>query len=1170
MQSMTRILLSRWLLSGLALAILAAIFWFFGPFWSLLAAFWPRAVIIGLFVAIWILANFWIDRRRRQREKSLEEGIAVPADTRAEQIATQETALAEKLKTAMALLRQARGGRGSLYEQPWYVLIGPPGAGKTTALMNAGLKFPLAAELGQTPIAGIGGTRLCDWWFTDEAVLIDTAGRYTTQDSDQAVDQAGWLTFLDLLKRTRSRQPLNGVIIAMGLPDIAAATAGERTAHARAIRQRIKEITRLGVRIPVYLLLTKADLIAGFAEFFDDLDSTGRAQVWGITFPDIDGVQGQVSLFEPEFGLLVKRIEARLIERIQAERSPDRRTLIAGFPAQLASLQDPVAAFLQESFEGSTLDPAPWLRGVYFTSGTQEGTPIDRLTGALSRAFGIDQRRTPSLRAQSGRSYFLERLLREVVFGEAMLGSMNVALARRRLALRAGGFAMILVCTIALLTGLLVSRSNNAAALALWRGRLAQEQKTAASLPLDPVSQVNLRPLLPMLNEARQLAQAEPVSGFEGLGLDQHRGLQEAGRTAYRNALDYALLPRLILQLEAEMRRGLNRPEYLYQATRVYLMLGNQGPLDRALVEAWMRLDWQRLYPALADTDMRTQMMRHLTALLSRPLPEMPLDGALVATARATFSRVPLAERVYSRIRDSASASRLPAWTPAEALGEAGVLLFARGSGKPLTDGLAGFYTVRGFYSVLLPALRHVSRDVAQESWVLGPQAEIDPHGKAIQSLESNVIRLYEQDYAAKWTALLDDLDLAPLGSLGQAVQTLYVLGLPQSPMQHLLVAVARQLTLSKPPAAPQAVGHSAGIGNNAAINAAGQRLKRVLTPEGSSAAPPGKETDQAFASLRRYVGNGGSGTPLGLTLQLISQVQQQLANLASSAPGAEAATPAAGRDATALLAGEAVHDPKPVQQWLQEIISAANTQRGGSAAAAAAAAFKAPGGAAQLCVQAVAHHYPFDPTSDQGIPLADFTRLFAPGGLLDTVFNTQIRPFVNMTSGSWHVQAVNGVAPPISQAAVTEFQRAQIIRQVFFVADGTAPAVQFTVTPVAMSKGLTHASLQLGSLTISFSQGQQVPTQITWPGSGGTLTAQLTMVPGKGEIPITLEARGTWALFRLFDKGRLTSTGSSSRYFLSFSQSGATASFEIEAGSVLNPFVPRLLRSFRCPSVAG
>src|SRR5678809_1739494 len=96
---------------------------------------------------------------------------------------------------ALLTLKRARFGPGGivagwkaklngryLYELPWYLIIGAPGSGKTTALRHSGLKFPLADVAGEDAIRGVGGTRNCDWWFTDQAVLIDTAGRFTTQD----------------------------------------------------------------------------------------------------------------------------------------------------------------------------------------------------------------------------------------------------------------------------------------------------------------------------------------------------------------------------------------------------------------------------------------------------------------------------------------------------------------------------------------------------------------------------------------------------------------------------------------------------------------------------------------------------------------------------------------------------------------------------------------------------------------------------------------------------------------------------------------------------------------------------------------------------------------------------------------------------------------------------
>jgi type VI secretion system protein ImpL len=127
---------------------------------------------------VWAAANLVLDLARRRREQRLERGVTEGPAAEAEQGGSEEAAaLRERMSTALSLLKKARGTRGYLYEQPWYVIIGPPGAGKTTALLNSGLKFPLAAEMGQGAVAGVGGTRLCDWWFTENAVLIDTAGR---------------------------------------------------------------------------------------------------------------------------------------------------------------------------------------------------------------------------------------------------------------------------------------------------------------------------------------------------------------------------------------------------------------------------------------------------------------------------------------------------------------------------------------------------------------------------------------------------------------------------------------------------------------------------------------------------------------------------------------------------------------------------------------------------------------------------------------------------------------------------------------------------------------------------------------------------------------------------------------------------------------------------------
>ena len=1176
-----RVLLSRWVLSFVGVVLLALLLWWFGPFLDFLESWIVRAAIIVVMLLIWFGVNFSLDRRRKKNDAALVEGVAAgPAvDPSIAASAEEVAAMREKLTTALTLLKKASGARGYLYEQPWYAIIGPPGAGKTTALLNAGLKFPLAAEMGQSAVAGVGGTRMCDWWFTEDAVLIDTAGRYTTQDSDAAVDKAGWEAFLGLLRRTRARQPLNGVMVAIALSDIAGAPQPERLAHARAIRRRVKELSdQLGVKVPVYALFTKADLIAGFMEFFDDLDREQRGQVWGMTFPLNKSDPGAATAFSGEFAALVQRLNERLLDRLQTERSTTKRTAIAGFPAQVASLQAPLAEFIAEAFGGSRLDPAPLLRGVYLTSGTQEGSPIDRLTGAMARSFGIDTQRAPSLRPEAGRSYFLTRLLKEVVFGEATLVSRDPATVRRnRLAYI--GVAIVAALVAVLGTAALIqTRAANGSAVAESDAALAAYTRAAQALPLDPVADDNLPAVAPVLDMARALpfgVDAGPAGTQWFPGLDQTGKLGEGARQVYVHALDYIFFPRLIFRLEGQMRQHFDNPAFLYQATRIYLMLGSLGPLDRDSVKAWMHFDWQAAYPGPAAQPLRVSLERHLAAMLDQPLPRVSLDGALVEDARRTFSRVSLAERVYASIQQSPQATALPPWRPSDAIGSSGVGVFVRRSGVPMTDGVPGLYTVDGFYKVLLPELPTATQQVASESWVLGKQSEVDPASPQVLNLQRDVVQLYTNDYASRWDALLNDIDVAPPNNIQQAAQDLYVLSSPQSPMRDLLLGITRQLRLTEPPPPTPGVSGAAGAAQNAAAAAAAKAAGSASSafqgffnqPNGAAPPePPGKAIQDRYAALIGFVGKG-PGAPLDSAIKLLNDLQQQLSQVANAGPGAPPA-PSAGGDPAQLLQAEAARDPQPVRRWLAALALSGNAQRSIGAKTAAAAAFKAPGGPDSLCRQAVNGRYPFFPNASAAIPLDDFARLFGPAGMINQFFDQQLRPFVDTSGATWRAQPVAGVAPPVTPGDLAEFQRAAAIGQLFFAGGGAQPSVRFDIKPATLDSGARQVTLELGGQSINYAHGPQRDTSVTWPGASGMDSARLVFDPAPSNGAGPLQADGPWALFRLFDQGSLQQAGASELYTLTFHVGDREASFEIRAGSVLNPFAPDMLHAFRCPGL--
>ncbi len=643
----------------LALA-LSACTWFFAPFiggadWRPFDSIQARVITIAVIWVVTLLIIGLVFWRRRRRDRQMADDMSEGVETVDEDDVLLEEIgeLRGKFKQAMAELRKSKNGRRHLNVLPWYVMIGPPGAGKTTAIVNSGLQFPLADKLGKAAIGGVGGTRNCDWWFTNDAVLIDTAGRYTTQESDAEADNAAWLGFLGLLKKYRKRQPINGALVAISLSDLSLQDEITQKSHAQAVRRRLSELReRLGVRFPVYVLFTKADLIAGFQEYFDTLGKEEREQVWGFTLPLPKSKKDPAAIehFDEEFAGLLGQMNAQLLEKMQGETDHQRRALVAGFPSQVASLRSVAKDFLAEVFQDNRYEQRQMLRGVYFTSGTQEGTPIDRLMLGMAQTFGIG-RQAIGTGQGTGRSFFLTRLFEGVLFPEAGLVSADDKVERRYRWTRRVAIAATLLIA-ASMGGLWVSSYlQNADLIQKAEAQVSQYQAAAATLPASPVGDTDLVPVAAALNLLRDmpgnpvLSDPAPERGLT-YGLYQGEVIGTQTAQTYRAALNQRLLPRLLVRLEEQIAGNVNNPDVLYEALKIYLMLGLQGPMNPDLVKEWLRLDWELVaYPGAARADLRSDLMDHLSALLSQPMEEIALNGPLVEQVQNILSEMPLAQR---------------------------------------------------------------------------------------------------------------------------------------------------------------------------------------------------------------------------------------------------------------------------------------------------------------------------------------------------------------------------------------------------------------------------------------------------------------------------------------------------------------------------------------------
>jgi type VI secretion system protein ImpL len=1168
----------KWLVKPAVLAflgvlLLSLIVWFEAPLLSFdghppFASETVRWTIIALLLLAWAGWFGWRKLQAHLANRRLMKSVAgedVPKPAPAATEGMAEVAhLNQRMQEAIAILRKSKGkdgSKGGLYQLPWYMFIGAPGTGKTTALTQSGLKFPLADSLGKGGVKGVGGTRNCDWWFTDEAVLLDTAGRYTTQDSHGEADSAAWTGFLQLLRKYRRRRPVNGVIVTLSVSDLLQGDEAWRASQAQAVRERIKELhEQLGVRFPVYVLVTKCDLLAGFVEYFDALGREERAQVWGTTFAlkQGEGTDAALAAFPEEFRLLEQRLQQRVLARMQQERDPYKRALVYSFPQQFAGLGEVLGRFLNEVFSSNRYEQQALLRGVYFSSGTQEGSPLDRVMSAMAASFGLDRQAVP-INAATGRSYFITNLLQQVIFPEAELAGVNQKLEKRRRLLQWGAVAGISVLFVLLGAGMITSYLRNQAYVEAMAARSADIAKRVAALP----PQASPIELLPVLDAARTLPggyddRDKGVPMLNRFGLYQGDKLGEAARIAYRKLLQDTLLPRLQQRMEVQLRRNdANNAEYLYEVLRVYLMLGDASRFDAESIAAWAALDDERNLKGASD-EQRQALAAHELALMEnfRQGQAMPqLDQQLIGDTRLALARMPLQQRVYNRVKRQLMREKLPEFSPAGAGGRDAATVFVRKSGEPITRGVPGMFSVAG-YAKFLAASSEAVADVEKERWVLAQQEASQADNQ--DQVRAAVLQLYYDDYIAQWDALLADVTVRSFDNLEQGARITNLLSGADSPLRKFLIAAGKETTLGNAKPAPMASVAAAVKGK---LDAYKKKLETAMgSAPDAAAAAAGKTVnpvDAHFENLHRMT--AGTPPPLDQTLAMLKDVAVYMDSAASAK---RTGAPPPPGEALAKVKLEADGAPAPLKGMLNSIDSGGAGLTSGSERERLNALWTA--GPAQFCRQAVAGRYPIVKTSSQDVTADDFGRMFGPGGLIDDFFQKNLAQYVDMGGPQWRWRATaNNGSLGIPQGTLDEFQRAARIRDAFFANGGRQASMRFDLKPVALDPNIAKLVLDIDGQVLNAAPNALAPGSFQLPSGKGGGQVKLDVSPASAHS--VLHTEGPWAWFRMLDKAAVEPTPQGERYKVTFDADGRKAGLELTANSVVNPFRRAVLEQFRC-----
>jgi type VI secretion system protein ImpL len=1037
--------------------------------------------------------------------------------------------LRQRLDRAIETLKQSKLGRGrwgqsALYALPWYMIIGPPGAGKTTAIANSGLNFPL----GSQRVRGIGGTRNCDWFFSDSAILLDTAGRYMTEEQD--TDE--WRTFLEILKNNRSSQPINGVIVGISIAELAEATPEEIESHARNIRRRIDELVEiLDVKFPVYLVFTKCDLLKGFVEFFGEQTRKEREQVWGSTLSyEQQDAENLRSIFETEFERLTEVLMNRRSARLQRSMKREERHAVYAFPLQFAAAKDNLSLFVDLLFQPNPYQENPTFRGFYFTSGTQEGVPIDQVIQNIARQFDLPVASGGGFDPEmETKSYFLKDLFTDVIIPDQFMVQRTSRAAHKNRLVQVG----MATAAVVLVAGFVLATS-----LALSWSKASLHDTRDAVVQVDGLQWGGAGDIMDKLDRLERLS--EQIDNLDEwsvlrLGLSRDGTIREPARKLYLQYVDglvdtYFRRP-VDNRLRAVMATGRtdNRGETI-DHLKAYLLMSRetdqlaeehnrnflQGYLARIMVDTLEdRTEYER---AELGRGVQPHLAAFVGALHEGGIEALEEDPALVARVCEVAYQPPSIPGIYDKIRLETSPRLEGESISLSEITPGSMSLFST------NPNVSGFYRKTAVDGVL-GAIERESADPHRDDWVCrGTRDQRILEQWDSEEMAETLRKRYFEEYARAWEDFLNGVRVRSYGSISQAERALEELNAPNSsPLLRVLARVTDEtMFIPGDEEEPGLVDRLRGLAGR--------------SPEEDSARTAGtthpvNSRFQWLHTLNPDRAESGGAPALSGSITPLGAVQQAVADIADN-----------GGPAAAEFAGSVLqNNGGELGNQLQSIRTALPT--GTSIGRAVREAFfeQPVLYAWEVIARETQNHfnrrwqelvyrpfhekfaefYPFDAGSGMSAPFNDVQRFFGPddGPLL--FFRNELRDFLgtNFEPRRWQGEGLR-----LSPAAQQALEKAQQIHEILFTGD--VMQLTFDLRPELPDKG-NHPTVDLYDLTIhgkseTYDMGHARWTTFSWPGSSAGTSLSISTREGNF-TPKRYD--GDWAWFRMLEDADIRRT---------------------------------------------
>ncbi len=1043
-----------------------------------------------------------------------------------------------------------------IYQKPWFVVIGAPGVGKTTAILNSGLSFPIGST---DHVSKLAGTRDCDWFLTDEALLLDTAGRFVEQNDDLN-NSNDWNELLGLLKRCRPKQPINGLVLMLSAEDILSGNEDKIKQQLQQIRLRLQEMqTSFNTTFPLYIIVNKLDLISGFNQYFNYLDDQERRKVFGVPLDPLSQTTAEkINIMTDEIDQIVVRIQQNIFRSVSFNNQVnDPSDLAIGFSNEFNKFSYSLKSYLKRLLNLSRYDTDINLAGVYFTSAEQvedQNFILDENQNALMQPKYLNN--MSAKLNEKARSYFINDIFQILLLDTANIAGIDIHWMKKQRKIYWVGLAVLAIIFIILLSLLVRAFNYNSKYLTEISKQLALLELNSKKVDPTDISSVlnftNSIYLLPKNNISTDLLDR---SFSKNIGLGQHDDVATAAFSKQQSLIDENVLPLISNEIENKLRASIQTQNYkdIYNDLKAYLMLYDNKKYDKKYIYQWL------LNNVISKTSSSPESVKSLGSLLSETIitPQKSYDAELVGVARELLVNTDIAEIIMHDLSAHTKTLDQKSFPVTSFVSMGGISannIFRRVSDKTLSDPVNILFTKFGYKNIFLPYVnKRLQSFYKEEKWVLGNEVQM----KSVDDVVSDIYRIYSQAYTNIWKSYIQDVRMVQPKDLQQAIVMSKQFSEKNSSLAGIIKGISLNTNLVE--AAPAKV-EQANPGKTELNDLEKKAAAQVVTPKNMI------DETKVQGYLESISGNFSqyqnltqssqeSESQLDEIIRSINDLYVYLVALELSMQSEDQLMP----DVRPLVNYRAQVNrlPDPFRPMLDAFVGKVTESSQAYKDSQMSSLVKQQDQMLQAsCKGLVLNKYPFASNAVQDLSIQELGHLFGKDGMYLTALSSNVTVSQNSKIPYRYFLDNNVIA------RTQPYKDAETINMQLF-AGKNVPKVDVVMIIRAMDKEIDNLTINYDGQKYQYYHGPIKEVVLTWPVKDNRFTLDATAA---NERPERLEVNGDWSLFRLIDKAsKVINTPDGRGVLATFELGEKKVYIEFRAVSGKNPFSLSTLRAFKC-----